>query len=180
MTKRLASKTVWRMRSLSASLMLAAAVVAGCSIAGGPPWASYGPGPLKAGDTEAAVLTRMGLPSARVALAEGQRLVYSRGPFGRHTWLVDIGPDSRARSITQTLTPERFAAVKPGMSSQELLNWLGPTAEMRRLAIEDRRLWFWRFETNDCVWFAVTLDREGRVLDAGEAPDPLCEIKEPR
>jgi hypothetical protein len=121
----------------------------------------------------------MGPPAQRLQLGAGERLVYARGPMGRHTWLVDIGADGRIQSLVQTLSAERFAAVKPGMTQDELLAWLGPMADVRRLAIEGRYLWFWRFETNECEWFAVTLDRDGRVLDAGNVPDPLCEVKEP-
>ncbi len=141
--------------------------------------ASYSPGPLKAGDTEAAVLARMGAPTERLALASGQRLVYARAPFGRHTWFMDLGEGGVLRTVTQVLAADRFEAVKPGMAQADLRAWLGPPTETRRLLIGGRNLWFWRFETFDCVWFGVTLDRDGRVLDAGNVPDPICDFADP-
>jgi hypothetical protein len=158
----------------------AALVLAGCAAQGGLAWSSYGPGPLRPGDLRAQVIDRMGEPTQQLQQGNGHRLVYVRGPFGRHTWFIDIAADGRVQTVEQTLTPARFAAVVPGMSSEELLAWLGPTSRAKPLALDGRSLWNWRFETFECLWFAVTLDRNNKVLDAGYTPDPLCDFKEPR
>ncbi|MBL8330582.1 MAG: hypothetical protein JNJ71_17220 [Rubrivivax sp.] len=156
-------------RSLAAGWLLVCAGIAGCSGLGSPP--------LRAGDATAAVTARLGAPTERRALpAGGERLVYTRGPLGRGTTMVDLGADGRVLAAFEALSAERRAAVEPGMSAQRLREHLGPPAEQRRLALEGRQLWAWRFPTYDCLWFAVTLDAGGRVLDAGEMTDPICDV----
>lgn len=156
-------------RSLAVALAVVCAGIAGC--------ASYGPGPLQAGDTEAAVVARMGVPTERVKRDGGERLVYARGPMGRETWMVDVGAEGRVTRIYQALVPQRMAEVAPGMSEAALLDWLGPPAERRRLGLEGRRLWAWRYPTNECFWFQVTLTAAGNVMDAGYGIDPMCDVR---
>ncbi len=163
------------LRSLAAVTALVCAGVAGCAGLG-INWPYYGPGPLKVGDTEAAVVARLGSPHERVARADGQRLVFVRGPMGKHTWMVELGADGRVQSLEQVLEPARFAKVQPGMNQAQLRELLGPPAERRRLAMEGRSLEAWRFQTYECAWFAVTLSQVGRVLDAGYMPDPVCDV----
>lgn len=164
-----------RWRSLAAVTVIVCAGVAGCAGLG-INWPHYGPGPLKVGDTEAAVLARLGTPHERVTRPGGQRLVFVRGPMGKHTWMVELGADGRVQSLEQVLEPARFAKVQPGMSQAQVRELLGPPAERRRLAIEGRSLEAWRFQTYDCLLFAVTLNNIGRVLDAGYMPDPVCDV----
>jgi hypothetical protein len=142
-----------RMRSLTAAALAALALLAGCAVLPG----AYGPGPLRAGDSAAAVRDRMGVPTEQLSRPDGtQRWVYARGPMGRHTWMVDVGADGRVTQLFQALEPARFATVAAGSPEAEVRSRLGPPAEQRRLA--------------------VTLDRAGRVLDAGYIPDPLCDV----
>ena len=156
-------------RSLAAVMAGVCAGIAGC--------AGYDPGPLKPGDSEAAVVARMGPPTERVRRDGGERLVYARGPMGQHTWMVELGSDGRVGRIYQALEPARLAAVKPGMSQDDLRDQLGPPSEQRALAFEGRRLWAWRYPTYECSWFVVTLNAGGRVLDAGYMPDPRCDVE---
>ena len=82
---------------------LAAAAVAGCAM--------FQPPPLAVGQTEAEVQALLGAPTGRYALPDGVwRLEFARGPFGRHTWMVDIGPDGRTRRFDQVY-PELAAGL---------------------------------------------------------------------
>ena len=36
-------------------------------------------------------------------------------------------------------------------------------------------VWNWRYPTNDCLWFQVTVRRDGTVQDAGKGIDPRCD-----
>jgi hypothetical protein len=173
MERRRMDKSVHRRktsRSLAVAVMAGlASLLVACS--------SYGPGELRAGDSEAAVRQRMGQPTERVALAGGgHRLVYARGPMGYHTWMIDLAADGRVQSWHQALDRARFAEIRPGMPQAEVRSRLGPPAEQRALAFDGRRLWAWRFPTYLCEWFVVTLSGNGRVQDSGYVPDPRCDV----
>lgn len=162
-----------RVRSLTAAALVALSLLGGCAVLPG----AYGPGPLRAGDAAAAVRERMGAPTEQIRRADGtERWVYARGPLGRHTWMVDVGADGRVAQLFQALEPARFATIVRGTTEAEVRSRLGPPAEQRQLALEQRRLLTWRYETYDCLLFAVTLNRIGQVLDAGYMPDPLCDV----
>jgi hypothetical protein len=156
-------------RSLAWALTLVCTGIAGC--------ASYGPQGLSPGATQAVVAAQMGPPTERQKLDNGgERLVYARGPMGQHTWMVDFAADGRLTGWFQALEPRRLASIQPGMTAVELRKQFGPPAAQRGLAIDGRSLMAWRYPTYDCLWFAVTLDAGGRVLDAGSMPDPRCDV----
>lgn len=128
------------------------------------------------GQTEAQALAVMGQPTGRYALDQGrQRLEFAKGPYGRVTWMLDLSPDGRVVSVQQALTPQNFAAVRNGMSRDELLRLLGRPAD-RAGEYMNRETWSWRYETYDCLWVRVTLTAEGRVRGgASYLPDPICD-----
>lgn len=159
-------------RSLTAAAI--AALLAGC--AGG--WSAYGPGPLRPGDSASALRQRMGPPTEQLRRADGgERWVYARGPMGRHTWMIDVTPDGRVGGWFQALEPSRFATIVRGMSEADVRAAIGPPGEQRRLALEGRRLLSWRYPTYDCLMFTVTLNAIGQVIDAGDIPDPACDVE---
>jgi hypothetical protein len=167
-------RTTRRSASLTWAALAVAAALAGCaSLPGG-----YDPGPLKAGDSEQAVLTRMGAPTERQTGVPGvaQRLVYARGPMGKHTFMIDLDAQGRVTGWFNALEPQRLRQIVRGARQEDLRRRYGPPAEVRRLAFEGRSLWAWRFPTYDCEWFVATFDAEGRVLDAGVMTDPRCDI----
>jgi len=140
--------------------------------------AAYGPGDLRVGDDEAAVVRSMGLPAARHAMPEGvTRLAYPRGPFGKHAYMVDLGRDGRVLRWHQALSEAAFATVVPGMSADELLRAFGPPGHRQPLGWRPWVVWSWRYPTFECQWFQVTLDQNQRVVDAGYGPDPLCQVE---
>jgi hypothetical protein len=156
-------------RSPSLSACLGALLLAGC--------VAYGPGDLRVGDDEAAVVRSMGAPAARHAMPEGvTRLVFARGPFGRHAYMVELGRDGRVLRWHQALSEAAFARIVPGMSADELLRDFGPPCRRQPLGWQPWVVWSWRFPTYDCLWFRVTLDRDQRVVDTSYGPDPLCQV----
>jgi hypothetical protein len=136
---------------------------------------------VRAGDSREAVIARWGPPTARYAMAAGaERLEYASGPFGRTTWMIDVDAGGRVRAASQVLNEAHFAAFQgraPGMSRAELLRELGTPGERKGVGWQgDGELWAWRYPTNDCLWFLVTLDtRTGQVRDAGYGIDPRCD-----
>ena len=171
-TTRLRGAAGWRAGCwASAALLLAA-----CS--------ALQPPALQPGQTEAEVLAAMGQPTGRYPLAGGaQRLEYARGPAGRTTWMVDLDTSGRVQSAVQVLDAAHFALVQGGMPGDALLRLLGRPAN-RQGEWQGRQTWSWRYQTNDCLWFRVTLTAAGQVQDGGAyMTDPACDARtgnEPR
>jgi hypothetical protein len=158
------------MRHALFSLVLAAIGLAGC--------ASYGTGSLRAGLTVPEVIADMGLPTGRYRLPDGgERLEFARGPFGKHTFMVDFGADGRASRWEQVLREDRFNQVVPGMSREAMLLRLGHPSEVYGIW-RGASVWAWRYESPYCQWFQVTVEPDGAVRDAGYGPDPLCEVND--
>lgn len=164
-------------RSLSARRAAALGAASALALLGG--CAAYGPGALRPGDAEAAVVASMGTPTARHALADGGvRLVFARGPEGRHAWMVELGTDGRLRGWHQALGEEAFARIVAGQSAADLLRDYGPPAHRMGIARRGAEVWSWRYPTYECRWFRVTLDAGQRVLETAYAPDPACTVEE--
>jgi hypothetical protein len=124
---------------------------------------------------EAAVTGQMGKPAARHPLPDGgMRLVFPRGPVGKETYMVDLGPDGRVRSWKQALTPQQFELVVPGVSTQTLLFELGPPADRRLNGPTGGEIWSYRFPTYECRWFQIELNPIGRVVRASYEAEPSC------
>jgi hypothetical protein len=138
--------------------------------------AAYGPAGVRVGATEAEVTAAMGAPSARYAMPGGiSRLAYARGPFGRHTWMIDLDAGGRVASVTQALGESQFAALPAGIDAAELLRRIGPPAERRPRGLLPGQTWSYRYPTNDCLWYQVTIDGDGKFLGGGYGIDPACD-----
>jgi hypothetical protein len=164
------STTIRRTRASSATevLLLTAALLAGC--------ASYGPGPLQAGQSEADVLARMGQPTVRATLpGGGARLDFARGPMGAHTYRVELDSAGRVRSIEQLLTEVNFDGVRRNETPDQVRDRLGPPSEARGGWRGLGEVWNYRYDWRvRCQWFQVWFVDE-RVREAGYGLDPLCE-----
>lgn len=132
--------------------------------------------PPRPGRTEPELLAQLGPATGRYPLAGGaQRLEFARGPAGRVTWMVDIDAAGRVQRSEQVLDAEHFAQVLPGMPADDLLRLLGRPAA-RQGEWQQRETWSWRYETNDCLWFRVTLGADRRVQNGGaHMTDPACD-----
>jgi hypothetical protein len=131
---------------------------------------------LQVGQTESEVTQRMGLPNARHAMPGGlTRLEFARGPAGRTTWMVDLDSSGHVVAFDQVLSEATFQQVVSDMSREELMRLIGRPAN-RQGEWQNRETWSWRYPTNDCLWFRVTLSAEGRTLGGGGyMPDPACD-----
>ncbi len=147
--------------------------------------AGFGPPALLAGQGEAEVQQRLGTPTARYAMPQGHtRLEYATGPKGRETWMVDLDAAGRVREWHQALEEPRlhaFQARAPGLSIDELLRTLGRPAERQgvaRVAGRPGEVWSWRYVTNECLWYQVSIADDRRVVDAGFGIDPRCDARD--
>jgi hypothetical protein len=157
--------------------VFAALAATGLALAGAA-CAVVHPGKLAPGSSVASVRQAMGPPTGEHALADGSRLEYATGPFGRSTWMLDFDRAGSLRSATQVLTEANFNRVLAGTSQQELRSTLGRPADIWRLERQKQNVWVYRFDTPFCILFQVGVGDDGRVVDTGYTPDPLCEPKE--
>jgi len=134
--------------------------------------------PPPAGEAKAGLLRSWGPPTGRYALADGaERLEYASGPYGRTTWMIDIDGAGRVTRARQVLNEAEFLQVQSatGLSRDELLRWLGRPGERHGGGRAGGEVWSWRYPTNDCLWFQVSVADDGRVGSSGYFVDPRCD-----
>lgn len=138
--------------------------------------AAYAPDTTWIGRTADEIATVMGPPTGRARQVGGAlRLEYARGPFGRHTYMLDFDASGRMMRFEQVLTEANFAAVRPGDSREGVLQRLGRPSETARIW-RGAELWSYRYDAIFCRWFVITLEPDGGgVRDAGYLPDPACD-----
>jgi hypothetical protein len=119
----------------------------------------------------------MGTPTAETALPEGgRRLEYARGPFGKHTYMLDFDAGGQLTGWQQVLTEERFNTIRKGMDASEVVALIGRSTEQREVGWQRNKVWAYRYETPFCQWFQVSLDAQGKVIDTSHGPDPVCDV----
>lgn len=136
------------------------------------------------GQSEQQLRERHGAPTARYTLPNGgTRLEYATGPYGRETWMVDLDPAGRVTAAEQVLQEgalQRAQGRLPGMSRDELLRTLGTPGERRGGGRQGGEVWSYRYATNDCLWFQVSLNDGGSVRDGTFGIDPRCDAASDR
>jgi outer membrane protein assembly factor BamE (lipoprotein component of BamABCDE complex) len=148
--------------------VLAAAALSACS--------SYGPGSLSKDASVESTLQAMGPPTADITLPNGERrLEYARGPYGKHTYMLDFDAQGRLLRWDQVLTESRFNAIQAGMTANDVLAQIGHASETYYIGWQKQNVWAYRYESPFCVWFQVGLDQQGKVVDTAYGPDPICE-----
>lgn len=152
--------------------LAAALAVTGC--------ASYKPQDIRAGQTEAELQQLMGKPTGRYAGPNGQtRLEFASGPYGRTTWLVDVDASGKVLDWGQVLNEGRFAFVQQNFEGKDkdwLRYTLGRPGEVRGGGWQGGQVWSWRYPTNECFWYQVSILDSGMLRDGGAyGTDPRCD-----
>ena len=156
---------------LSALLLAAALVFAGC--------ASYGGRGLQPGvDGVAEVVAVMGEPALRWRDPDGsEQLAFPRGPAGVHTFMAHFGPHGRLLRIVNALESAQFARLVPGRDDQaSVLRLFGPPVPQWTVYYEarDELVWEWAVcdDWNRRARFDVLFDgRTGVVRSSYQLPD---------
>lgn len=147
---------------------LAIALLGGCA-------GAYGPQRLQTGASVGEVTAALGTPTGRYPRPGGERIEYARGPFGKHTYMLDFDAQGRLLRWEQVLNEPHFDALRVGTSRDDVLFTLGHPSDAKRLPYQRRILWSYRYEGPFCKWFQVGLDGSGKVVDTGYGPDPMCD-----
>lgn len=140
-------------------LTLFSALIAACS--------AYSPTKRLVGKSQAEVLAMMGPPTQQETSQERTRLVYARGPYGLHTYMIDFDRAGLVTDWHQVLHEKNFEKVTPGMLGSEVVEIIGPSFDMVLLARSRGVVLSYRFENTLCVWFQVELDSQWVVRSVG-------------
>lgn len=140
--------------------------------------AGYSPGPLPVGATLEQVTAQLGSATGRYPLPQGgTRLEFARGPFGKHTYMVDMDAAGRVLGWQQVLTENNFNEIRDGLSRDELLFRLGRPSQRRGGGWQGGEVWSYRYEAIFCQWFQVSMI-DGVVRAPAYGPDPICEVND--
>jgi len=151
------------------------ALAAGLGLAG---CTGYAPGHLPAGASLAEVTAQLGPATGRYPLPQGgTRLEYARGPFGKHTYMVDLDAAGLVTGWQQVLTENNFNQIRDGLPRDELLMRLGRPSERRGGGWQGGEVWSYRYEAIFCQWFQVSMI-DGVVRAPAYGPDPICEVRD--
>ena len=126
-------------------------------------------------------MTSRGLPvTGRYAGPQGQtRLEYATGPWGHVTWMVDLDAQGKTVAWGQVLNETAFGYVQANFSGQDqqwLQYTLGRPSVVIPLGWLGGSVWSYRYPTTNCLWFQVTVNKDGTLRDGGGyGADPSCD-----
>lgn len=149
--------------------LLVTLFVTGCS--------SYAPTTDFTGLSSEAVIQRLGPPSDKYSVDGGFRLVFIRGPFGKHSYFLSFSANDTLVSFEQVLTESRFSQIKPGMTEQEVRNIIGPSKIILGSTKGSWYVWSYRYENSLCRWFQVEFKSDNLVKTAEYGRPPECNVR---
>lgn len=158
-------------RTAAAIALAAAMAVAGCTSVG-----SATPRSLAPGASEAEVIAVMGRVTGRYALPNGgTRLEFARGPQGRETWMIDFDAAGKMVDTEQVMDLWYLTRIEPGMTVDDVLLRVGHPGSIRPIPRQQLALWNYRYPTNDCLWYQISMGDDGRVVTGSVGIDPQCD-----
>jgi hypothetical protein len=130
--------------------------------------------PVHVGDTETQTIARLGPPTAVYPDGNSKLLSYRPGYFSQYSYMARIGPDGRLVSYEQVWTMEKFAMIKPNVSTREdVLRTVGAPTEIVGYARSPYAAWNYGFREAG-VWnsmMTIYLDSNGIVRKLENGPD---------
>lgn len=126
------------------------------------------------GESESAVVSRLGKPTGTYQDGPDRLLEYRTNPGGQATWMVRLDGSGHARSIEQVLTTEKFATIQPRVDTKEsVLRKVGAPYETSYLRFSQQDVWTYMY-LDQGVWdnlMHVQFGPDGKVNSLMNAPD---------
>jgi len=135
--------------------------------------AVFTPPTFSVGEPEASVVAKLGRPTARIPDGNQYLLEYSRNPWGQAINMARFDAEGRLISYEQVLTTEKFATLKPGISTKtDVLRTVGHPSETSYLPRQQLEVWTYPYKEQG-VWNSlmhVHFDNAGvvRKLENGQ------------
>jgi hypothetical protein len=149
-----------------ALILTSALTISGCATV-------FGPAPA-IGDTEAQVVAKRGVPSAIYEDGQDRLLSYYPGYYGQYSFMARIGPDGHLKSYEQVWTDEKFAMIKPDVSTRDdVLRIVGAPTKVGGYARSPYIAWSYGYKQSG-VWnsaMTIYLDNNGIVRKLENGPD---------
>jgi hypothetical protein len=121
------------------------------------------------GASRADVISAYGKPSADFALPNGARLQYSRQPYGRQVYNIDLDANGKVASAQQVLSEAQFAQVQPNVwKAADVECAFGKPGMVTQVGNFAGKLWVYRYDyygTNKLL--QVAIDPSGVVREVG-------------
>jgi len=127
------------------------------------------------GQDRQAVLASLGPPSQERRAADGVRLVYTRSPYGKSTFFVNLDSQGRVAGWEDVLTPANFEKITVGMGTDDVENLIGPSKMMLTVNSRGHKAWLYPFHNSTCQIFMVEVSPQNQVVSTGHGPAPECE-----
>ena len=154
------------MRFLWRCVFVLTASLAGC--------VSYGPDSELLGQDKSQVIAKMGPPSMERQIANGSRLEYPRGPFGKNTYFVFLDTRLKVTGWENVLTTSNFDKITPGMLASEVEFLIGESKSNFGVGSKLHRVWEYPYSNSVCRVFQVEVTPEGKVDSTGYGYAPEC------
>ena len=147
-------------------LILLTASLAGC--------VSCSPNLELLGQDKAQVIENMGPPSMERQLANGSRLEYPRGPFGKSTYFVFLDAQSKVTGWENVLKPENFDKIMRGMTASDVEFLISQSKSNFGVGQKSHRVWEYPYANSICRLFQVEITPDGKVDSTGYGYAPEC------
>lgn len=89
--------------------------------------------------------------------------------------VAGLGGCAALGPVAPALTEADFAALRPGITQQEVLAKVGRPTWVFGVRQESLSIWNYRFNRNDCVIYQLSMRPDGTLRDAAPGYDPACD-----
>jgi len=130
------------------------------------------PDKVAPGSTVAQTIEQFGRPTVSYPMPGGERLIYSRQPFGREAYAVDVDAQGRVVSARQVLQASEFQRIRiDEWTRDDVRKNFGPPAEVGRVMSFNGEIWTYRWANPFYMLYHVYFDPQGVVRRAHEQVD---------
>jgi hypothetical protein len=88
---------------------------------------------------------------------------------------VLIAPRWTAAQYEQVMDLWYLTRITPGLSVEDVLMRVGHPGSTQAIKRQQLVLWNYRYPTNDCLWFQISIGDDGKVISGGQGIDPQCD-----
>jgi hypothetical protein len=142
--------------------------------------AGYAPTNTMVGSGRDEIVQVLGKPTTERQTADGELLIYSKGPFGKETFFVYLNRDGVMQRWEQVLDEKNFERIVPGITRDQVIEIIGESKDRFGLARGRGYVWNYRYTNPFCFWFQIEFAADDTVRSAGYSKPPECRIKQLR